>query len=264
MSDFSIEAQTMKKLTSLFKKIINSVGIDIVRYKRPSPLPQFPIDFDEIDIEIIKKVQPFTCTSPERIYALCNAIRYIVNNQISGDIVECGVWKGGSVMAAMLTLIDLGKTKQNIYLYDTFEGMTEPSDKDISIEGKNALNVFMEKQENEEKWVYSSLNDVKNAVYSTGYDKEKIHFVKGKVEDTLPEFAPDCISLLRLDTDWYESTHHELIHLFSRISKGGVIIIDDYGHWKGAREAVDEYIRENNISILLNRIDYTGRIGTKT
>jgi O-methyltransferase len=79
----------------------------------------------------------------------------------------------------------------------------------------------------------------------------------------LPEFAPECISLLRLDTDWYESTRHELIHLFSRISKGGVIIIDDYGHWKGAREAVDEYIRENNIKILLNRIDYTGRIGVK-
>jgi hypothetical protein len=263
MGHFSIETQTMKKLTSLLKNFLNSIGLDVVRYKQPSLLSQLPIDFDGIDVEIIKKVQPFTYTSPERIYALCNAIRYIVNNQIAGDIVECGVWKGGSMMAAMLTLIDLGKTDQNIYLYDTFEGMTEPSDKDISIEGKSALNVFIDKRAHEEKWVYSSLNEVKNSVYSTGYDQEKIHFIKGKVEDTLPEFAPECISLLRLDTDWYKSTRHELIHLFSRISKGGVIIIDDYGHWKGAREAVDEYIRENNIKILLNRIDYTGRIGVK-
>ena len=254
------ETQLMKKLKSLFKNFLNSIGLDLVRYQTTS---FFPIDFNETDIDIIKKVQPFTRTSSERIYALSNAIRYIVNNQIPGDIVECGVWKGGSMMAAMLTLIDLGKADQNIYLFDTFEGMTEPSKKDISIEGKIALNVFTEKQENEEKWECSSLNEVKSAVYSTGYNQEKIHFVKGKVEDTLPKFAPECISLLRLDTDWYESTRHELIHLFSRISKGGVIIIDDYGHWKGAREAVDEYIQENNIKILLNRIDYTGRIGIK-
>ena len=81
------------------------------------------------------------------------------------------------------------------------------------------------------------------------------------MEDTIPKKAPQMISLLRLDTDWYESTRHELIHLFPRIAPFGVIIIDDYGHWQGVREAVDEYIRENNIKILLNRVDYTGRIG---
>jgi hypothetical protein len=104
---------------------------------------------------------------------------------------------------------------------------------------------------------------VKQAVYSTGYNRDKFHFVQGMVEDTLPEKAPEQIALLRLDTDWYESTRHELIHLFPRLSRGGVLIIDDYGDWEGARKAVDEYIAQHNVAILLNRIDHTGRIGVK-
>lgn len=114
-----------------------------------------------------------------------------------------------------------------------------------------------------EKWVYCSLEEVKTIVLGTDYDPAKVHFVKGKVEDTIPEQAPQQIALLRLDTDWYESTRHELIHLFPRLSRGGVIIIDDYGHWQGARTAVDEYIQENQLQLLLSRIDYTGRIGIK-
>jgi len=88
-------------------------------------------------------------------------------------------------------------------------------------------------------------------------------FIQGKVEDTLPKITPEKISLLRLDTDWYESTYQELLHLFPKLSKGGTIIIDDYGHWKGAREAVDDYFKEKGIKILLNRIDEIGVIGIK-
>jgi hypothetical protein len=98
---------------------------------------------------------------------------------------------------------------------------------------------------------------------STGYPSDLINYVEGKVEETIPVNAPDQISLLRLDTDWYESTKHELIHLYPRLVEGGVLIIDDYGHWQGARRAVDEYIEENNLPLLLCRIDYTGRITVK-
>jgi O-methyltransferase len=83
------------------------------------------------------------------------------------------------------------------------------------------------------------------------------------VEDTIPASVPEQIALLRLDTDWYESTKCELEILFPRLVKGGVIIIDDYGCWQGARKAVDEYFNKNNIAILLNRMDDTGRIGIK-
>lgn len=92
---------------------------------------------------------------------------------------------------------------------------------------------------------------------------KRIKLVKRKVEETIPASSLEKISLLRLDTDWYESTRHELLHLYPLLCVGGVLIIDDYGHWKGARKAVDEYFRETGQRILLDRIDYTGRIGVK-
>jgi O-methyltransferase len=217
----------------------------------------FPPDFSRADIEIIHAVQPYTITSPERVFALIQAVRYIIHNHISGDIVECGVWKGGSMMAAAKTLLQLNSADRYLYLFDTFEGMTPPGERDVSYEGYAASEIF------EQVKCYAPQDEVEIAVRSVGYDNSKIRFVKGRVEDTLPDQAPSVISLLRLDTDWYESTRHELIHLFPRLSKGGVIIIDDYGHWRGARHATDEYLSHSNASLLLNRIDYTGRIGVK-
>jgi hypothetical protein len=112
-------------------------------------------------------------------------------------------------------------------------------------------------------WCFSSIEEVKNNIATLNYPTEKVYFVKGKVEDTIPTTIPQKIAVLRLDTDWYESTKHELEHLFPLLVSGGVLIIDDYGHWEGARKAVDEYIEKNNLNILLNRIDYTGRIAIK-
>jgi hypothetical protein len=181
----------------------------------------------------------------------------VVRNRIAGDMVECGVWKGGSVMAMALTLLQLGERDRSLYLFDTFSGMTPPSDVDVDYQGQQAQ-VILDAVRCE-----ASQQEVENAVFSTGYDREKIHFVPGRVEETIPAYAPESIALLRLDTDWYESTQHELVHLFPRLARGGVIIIDDYGHWRGARQAVDEYIAQRQIPLLLHRIDYTGRIAVK-
>ncbi|PZV15273.1 MAG: macrocin O-methyltransferase [Pseudanabaena sp.] len=233
---------------------------------KPQSNPQTNIDnFPEIDLDarnIISKVQNYTMTSVERRFALINTIRYISTNQIAGDIVECGVWKGGSMMAVAYTLIQMEDLGRDLHLFDTFSGMAEPSEKDISISGTLATHELNNTKKEDEKsvWCYADLETVRTALYSTDYPKEKIHFIQGKVEDTIPDRAPDQIALLRLDTDWYESTRHELEHLFPRIVEGGVIIIDDYGHWQGAKQAVDEYIQKYKIRILLNRIDYTGRI----
>jgi hypothetical protein len=190
----------------------------------------------------------------------------VVKNDLDGAFVECGVWKGGSSMAMALTLNKLGAEKRDIYLYDTFSGMSVPGDVDISIRGEAARQTFSETRTSDggSDWCLSPLEEVKQNLFSTGYEQEKFHFIKGKVEETIPESIPKEIALLRLDTDWYESTKHELIHLFPLLQPNGVLIIDDYGHWEGARKAVDEYISDNNIRILLNRIDYTGRIAVKT
>lgn len=226
-----------------------------------------PLDID-IDNEfksIYIKPKKYTMSSIERMFALYKATQYIVKNDIPGDLVECGVWRGGSSMLMAFVLELMNEKKRSIFLYDTFEGMDKPIKKDINILNKSADDTWREMREKGiNKWDYSPIEEVKKNMFETGFPKERLIFVKGKVEDTIPVTIPDKISLLRLDTDWYESTYHELIYLFPKLSKGGVIIIDDYMHWKGAKEATDKYFRENSVKILLNRIDYTGVIGIKT
>jgi len=234
-------------------------GLDIVHYP-PRDLVT-PPDFRDDELEILRQVRPWTMTSPDRIYALIQAVRYISANHIPGALVECGVWKGGSMAAVARTLLQSNDVSRELYLFDTFEGMTAPTEKDLDYTGKKASRVLQDTPG--DRCEDAPLEEVKEVLYATGYPRERIHFVRGRVEETIPASAPDQIALLRLDTDWYESTKHELIHLFPRIPKTGVIIIDDYGHWQGSRRACDEYFVANRIPILLNRIDYSGRIALK-
>ena len=253
-------------MKALVKKVLCSIGYDIVRHQEEAEIPLYLRDFDETDWELIEFVRPYTRTGPERIIALKKAVEYIISNQISGDIVECGVWRGGNVMAIAKLLIKANELHRNIWLYDTYEGMSLPSEKDVATYLSETADSLLQKEskyDDRSVWCYASLDDVERNMIKTGYPKENIKFIRGKVEDTIPQHMPEKISILRLDTDWYESTKHELVHLFPKLVKGGVLIIDDYGHWEGAKLATDEYIKENNVQILLNRIDYTGRIGVK-
>jgi predicted O-methyltransferase YrrM len=226
---------------------------------------KLPKDFEELHTRIYNAVDQYTMTSPERVYSLIEAVKYVEKNGIPGAMVECGVWKGGSTMAMALTLKELGVTERELFLYDTFSGMNEPTDDDVSFKGESATEIFQEKKLSSDSsdWCYSPIDEVRANIASTGYPENKVRFVEGMIEDTIPGTLPEKIALLRLDTDWYESTKHELVHLFPLVSPGGVVIIDDYGYWLGARKAVDEYIEENNLCILLNRIDRTGRIAIK-
>lgn len=249
-------------LTQLIKNIARKLGFNTIPYRAEET---YSADVPASLIEIYKKVKPYTMTSPERVFALCAAVKYIHEKNIEGDIVECGVWKGGSMMAVAEILLKSGDSSRGLYLFDTFEGMAPPTDKDVDLSGVMAESLLKnsDKTIDDSVWCRATLDMVKSAVNSVGYPGEKIHFVKGMVEQTIPHFAPDKIALLRLDTDWYESTRHEMEHLFPRLVKGGVLIIDDYGHWQGARKAVDEYLENNKVKIMLNRIDYTGRIAVK-
>jgi hypothetical protein len=223
----------------------------------------------DFEREVVARTLPHSITSNQRILALVDSVRYCVEREIPGAFAECGVWRGGSIMAMILTLQDLGRSDRDFYLYDTFEGMTAPTEDDHSPVDRHALEVWEEAKDSPGRaWPHffneENFNEdmVRENVLGTGYAAERVHFVRGKVEETLPEHAPDQLALLRLDTDWYESTKHELIHLYPRLAPGGVLIVDDYGHWAGSRKAVDEYFADGDRP-LLNRIDYTGRIGIK-
>jgi len=262
----NIKLRVNEIIFNIIKNILRRRGYDITHKENYYNNTDYPPDFSQQNKKIIKKVEKFTMTSPERLNALISSVNYIVDNNIPGPFVECGVWHGGSVMAMALSLINKGALNREIYLYDTFYGMSNPETVDVNIHGTTAedyLSAF-EKSEDSRAWAIASREQVKENIYSTGYPKEKFKLVEGKVEDTIPGIMPEKISLLRLDTDWYESTKHEMNNLFPLLVKDGVLIIDDYGHWTGCKKAIDEYIEENNICVLLNRIDNTGCISIKS
>ncbi len=252
----------MKKL---LKKIINKLGYSIILTKNLHE--KYPDIREEEFWEIYYLCNPYTMTSIERMYSLYCSMDYILTNNIEGDFVECGVWRGGSAMLMAKMLANRNIHNRKIYLFDTFEGMSEPTNIDLSFRGEDAGSLLAKIEDDKENsvWCLANLTDVKNNMGKTNLPIDNIVYVKGKVEDTLTENSPvGIIALLRLDTDWYESTKHELNILFPKLKENGVLIIDDYGHWQGCRKAVDEYFNQNINSIFLNRIDYTGRIGIKT
>lgn len=221
------------------------------------------------DRAIIEAVAPYTMTSPQRLQALVDSVRYCCRRGIPGAFAECGVWRGGSVLAMLLTLQELGE-ERDVYLYDTFEGMTEPGEHDVSALDPDARATWVAAQrQGEQPWseLFNSqiFNEdaVRRTLAETGYPNSRLHLIRGSVMETIPSQSPGPVALLRLDTDWYDSTRHELLHLYPLLTDGGVLIVDDYGHWDGARRAVDEYFESEAAPLLLNRIDYTGRVAIK-
>lgn len=227
---------------------------------------EFPTDFSADEKELIGSVASITMTSQERLVALIRSIDYLLANGIDGDFVECGVWRGGSMALAARKLVAANDTNRRLFLFDTFEGMPPPTEHDRSAADHTAAAIQLQhadKFAGNNVWCYSTLDEVKSNLNVTGYPEKNIFYFKGKVEDTLPELSVGKIAMLRLDTDWYESTKHELETLFDQLVPGGVMIIDDYGHWSGAKKAVDEFFEKRNLPVFLNRIDYTGRLYIK-
>jgi hypothetical protein len=246
-------------ITRPLRGVLGRLGYDVVRRVPEDAAAAYPPDFDEGLIALCERVRPYTLTSPERIVALRDAVRYEVRAGIPGDLVECGVWRGGSMMVVALTLLELGATDRELYLFDTFTHMPFPGEEDVDLFGVPAADVY-EAASNAEAFRYLPLDEVRSVLVGTGYPEERLHFVPGMVEDTIPGAAPDRIALCRLDTDWYASTRHEMAHLFPRIVPGGVLLVDDYGHFMGAKQAVDEHLADQGPEVLLQRIDFTGRL----
>lgn len=196
-------------------------------------------------------VAHLSMTSVERRAAMIEACRSVAG--VPGDIVECGVFKGANIILARKLLPD-----RVCWLYDTFTGMTLPDEIDVSVSSGNpAVDRYNVKMDSGTGWCRASLDDVRDNLLAAGVlHEDRLRFVAGDVNETLRISAnvPDRIALLRLDTDWYASTRTELEVLYPRLSPGGVLIVDDYGHWMGARRAVDEYFGG---SVELTKIDYT-------
>ncbi len=205
-------------------------------------------------------------TSIERMYALYQGVEHVVRTGIAGALVECGVWRGGSAMMMALAARHFGDPEREIWLYDTFAGMTPPDSRDVqAMSGIAASDLLAARSRDRDDpfWGISPRTEVEANLLRVTASLDRFRLVEGDVCETIPAILPERIALLRLDTDWYESTLHELEHLYPRLEPGGVLIVDDYGYWQGARLAVDHYFTNNPPRPLLHRIDFTGRIAVK-
>ncbi|MDO8307672.1 MAG: TylF/MycF/NovP-related O-methyltransferase [Actinomycetota bacterium] len=255
----------MKRYEQVVDSVARRMGLQVSRLG--SAERRLPVEATRADADLIESLRPYTMTSAERLWSLLNAVRYVVDEGLTGDFAECGVWRGGSVMAMARGLLDLGVTDRRIWLYDTFAGMTDPTAADVEAgTGVTAAQMLAttEAGDGNNVWCIADRNDVEANVGSTGYPTDMFRFVEGDVAVTLRESVPDSIALLRLDTDWYESTRIGMEVLYPRLVVGGVCILDDYGHWQGARTAVDEYFAGQGHRPYMHPIDYSGRVFIKT
>ena len=242
--------------------MLSLCGLKLTRTKIPDYTPyDMAAGFDSI----YHLCKSYTQTKVEAMYELYSAVNYVVDSQIPGDFVECGVWKGGSSMVAAMTFLSKNFHQKTLWLYDTYSGMPEPEQNDVKAYDGTPADRFWSPGQKADKnlWNYSPIEEVRHNVRTTNYPNQNLVFIEGNVEDTIPDQKPTSISILRLDTDLYSSTYHELKYLFPLLSEGGVLIIDDYGTWEGARQATDQYFSENNICMFLHRIDEGARIGIK-
>ncbi len=227
---------------------------------------EFPVEFDAADRTIAAKIidRRWSMAGRERLFATLMACRHVCQTGVEGDFVECGVWRGGNALIAA-DVFARHKKNASIRLFDTFAGMTAPSEHDVDNQAGEAAKARFEKEQrgNHNEWCFASLTEVQQNFRECGLFSDRVIFVKGDVLETLgrEENVPARISVLRLDTDWYESTRMELDVLWPRLSPGGILMVDDYGHWGGAKKAVDEFFAAARP--FFHYIDYTGRLAVK-
>ena len=235
-----------------------------------SPAVPLPSSLTPEDRQIVERALPYTMTGVPRLVATLDAVRYVVSREIPGALAECGVWRGGSVLAMILTLQEAGVENRDLYLYDTFEGMTEPTEHDVSPLDPPALETWQDAERRGERpWSElfgaedSNEEAVRGPCSRPATQRSASTCPRARSRRRSRRTRPDQLALLRLDTDWYEShPARAAAPLPALLPTGGVLIIDDYGHWEGARRAVDEYFADQP-PLLLNRIDYTGRVAIK-
>lgn len=194
-----------------------------------------------------RAVRPFSMAGPARLRALHDAVADVIAREVPGDVVECGTAHGGSA-ALMGLALARARAPRTLWAFDTFEGIPPATEADPDFAIARLYTGDFRGEQAEVEALLARLGVL-----------ERTRLVKGLFQDTVPVAPIGAIAVLHLDGDWYESVKVCLDHLYDRVSPGGVIQIDDYGHWEGARKAVDEFLARHRLTPRLRWIDYTGR-----
>jgi O-methyltransferase len=238
-------------------------GLEIGRKKS---ITEFPIELSKPEQDLVKLIfdKQYSMTTINNLFATALACKYIINNGINGDFVECGTYRGGHALLAA-GIFKLHNQTRKVWIYDTFEGMTQPEEIDVEVKtGLIAAHFYeLNRKDSITNWCYASEQEVRNNFKEMDLLNDNIRLIKGDVCLTLLNSAklPNKISILRLDTDWYSSTKVELEVLYPLLTHSGILIVDDYGWWAGSKLATDEYFK-NNV-VFMNYIDQGARIWVK-
>jgi len=266
----------MKHVKKSVIKLFHRLGYSIVK-NRPETL-NFPVESTAEERALMSEIlaldqygltnndRRLSMVSVPRLWSVISAVKYVVKNEIPGDIIECGVWRGGCAIA-MASILKANNSKKKLYLFDTFSGITEPGEVDIETStGTSQIHEYQKRSAVQDtefvNWDYGDFNIEKvKCEFKRRQLTDNVVFVQGDVRKTLFSgmSEPQKLSILRLDTDWYDTTLHEMNILYPRLAKGGVLLVDDYGHYDGARKAVDEYFAKLSKCPMQWVTDYTGR-----
>ena len=255
----------MKKL---IKRILRRFGVEVSKAKRNVGISfyneidlKIGYEFEKEANEAIKIVRKQTMLPYINLVTLYEQVLYCEKGNIEGDLVECGVWKGGAVGLMALANIKNGTIKRKLHLFDAFEEICAPN-KDI--DGDRAINdvkklagakALINGELKPLKGIYDSfggpsdINECKSLIEDTiGYPSNYVNYHKGWFQNTIPFKSKEIkkIAILRLDGDWYESTKVCLDNLYDKVVQNGFIIFDDYGWYDGCKKAVDEFFKSRN------------------
>jgi O-methyltransferase len=254
-----------ENIVSLLKKF----NLEVREINKGSQV--IPLEFNQNDIDVFDYVveHELTMVSKARLISTMIACKHAVLAEINGAFVETGVWRGGVALAAKM-IFENYKSKKEVYLFDTFQGMTRsPTEIDVKNRArqmwkKNPVKRFNENlKKNQSDWAFASIEDVRSNFINAKVDLKGVNFIKGDVVETLKlnENIPNNICVLRLDTNFYESTKMEIETLYPRLELGGSLLLDDYGSWEGSKKATDDYLNSlsNKKRPLMSFVDAAGR-----
>jgi O-methyltransferase len=195
-----------------------------------------------------------TMLSRERLFDLYASVKHVIQHDIPGDIVEVGCW-GGGALAIALAVVQASNSKKSVWGYDTFEGHPEPNPDEFDVWGNSQLERFNELKAQGDDWCKVSLEEVGQNVQRICQSSDGLKLIKGKAEETLKRQLPEVVSIIRCDVDWYEPSLATFEILYPRLSPGGIVIVDDYGHHTGSRKAIDQYF--GDLHPKFTHIDYS-------
>ena len=247
----------MRVLRRSVQRLVNGFGYEIVRNQSAREQTQLQ-SIDPEFIELYENCQAFSSLGIGRLTDLYMAASYVIDRGVPGDCVECGVGMGG-VGSLWASVLARASQDRGLYLFDTYEGAPSPGAFDEFSGSSESARERWRRIKNQTDWTEFTVESIKSLIAASGFPAEQVHLVPGLVQDTIPEHAPEQISLLHLDTNYYDSTIHELRNLLPRLSKFGVLAIDDYGNLPGVKKAVDEYVADTNMKLFFTTHG-TGRI----